>query len=67
MNAFQQLHLLQLKEMLIKGRLVNQAEAARQLGCHPRTVRRLLKVLHQEGLKFHYSYQKRKYVYEKEH
>lgn len=66
MNAYHQQHLIQLREMLIKGRLINQSDAAKQLDCHPRTVRRLLKVLQQEGLKFHYSYQQRKYVYENE-
>lgn len=62
MNALQNRRLLQLRNMLVSGRLINQARAAKLLNCHPRTVRRLLKQLKEEGLDFSYSFQKNKYV-----
>ncbi|MEO6160001.1 MAG: helix-turn-helix domain-containing protein [Pelobium sp.] len=63
MTAFQNQRLIQLRKMLLNGRLINQSTAAKLLDCHPRTVRRLLNELKNEGLDFSYSFQLKRYVF----
>lgn len=64
MSAFDKSKIKQLEKMLLKGRLINQADAAKVLHCHPRTIRRYLAAMKKKGLKFHYSYSLKKYQYE---
>ncbi|MFC5282627.1 hypothetical protein [Pedobacter alpinus] len=66
MNAFQKAKLHQLEKMLRKGMFINQASAAQTIDCNPRTVRRLMQDLKAKGLRFHYAYDLKRYVFDGE-
>ena len=65
MNAFQNKHLMQLRKLLLDGKLENQQKAAVQIKCSARTIRRLLVIIKEDGIDFKYSYQEKRYVISK--